>query len=54
MTKSQLPPILIRADFDSDEEYQEYLAIEGADYTDTPPATEEEKVAWAAQPKASR
>ena len=54
MTKSQLPPILIRADFDTEEEYQSYLAVEAADFSDIPPATEEEKAAWAALAKASR
>lgn len=32
-----LPPLLTRADFDTDEEYREYLETETADWSDVPP-----------------
>jgi predicted DNA binding CopG/RHH family protein len=32
MKKLKLPPVLTRNDFDSDEEYQEYLDIENSDW----------------------
>lgn len=45
MTNPILPPELTRADFATDAEYHEYLAIEAADY---PPqaATPEQKAFW--------
>ncbi len=48
MTNEMLPPILTRADFDSDEEHQEYLAVEGADYADAPAASQADKNFWKA------
>lgn len=48
MTNETLPPTLTRADFDSDEEYQEYQAIEGADYSDQPAASQADKDFWKA------
>lgn len=30
--KYKLPPVLIRDDFDSDEEYEEYIFLENSDY----------------------
>lgn len=48
MTNDTLPPILTRADFDSDAEYQEYLAVEGADYADQPAATDADRAFWKA------
>ena len=42
------PPILTQSDFDNEEEYQEYLAIENANYTDEVLATEEDKSKWKA------
>lgn len=43
-----LPPILTRDDVDSDEDYREYLAVEGADYAETPAASDAEKAFWSA------
>lgn len=48
MTAENLPPELTRDDFDTDEEYQSYLAVEAADFANVPPATVEEKAIWAA------
>ncbi len=48
MTAEPLSPILTRADFDSDAEYQEYLAVEAADYDDAPAASDAEKAFWKA------
>ena len=40
------PPILTQKDFETDAEYQEYLAVEAADYTALPAANEQEKSQW--------
>lgn len=44
MTKpaQDLPPVMIRKDFETDEEYAEYLAIESDEFNPTP-ATEEQR-----------
>ena len=46
MTADKQPPVLTRKDFGSDEEYAEYLAIEGADFTDQPVASQAEQDFW--------
>ena len=48
MKTSNFPPILTRSGFDSEKEYQEYLDIENADYSDIAPASETEKDFWKA------
>lgn len=48
MTSENLPPKLTRDDFDTEEEYQSYLAVEAADFSDLPPATDDEKALWKA------
>ena len=46
MNTKHLPPVLTRDDFESAEEYTEYLAIEGADFSAVIPATEDDKDFW--------
>lgn len=41
-----LPRLLTRADFDSDEEYEEYLLIENADYGPVESLSDEERQRW--------
>ena len=48
MTARALPPLLSRQDFESQAEYEQYLAIEQADYTDVPPASLDQKAYWKA------
>ncbi len=48
MTAKNLPPALTCDDFYTDEEYQSYLAVDAADYSHAPPATDAEKARWAA------
>jgi predicted DNA binding CopG/RHH family protein len=43
-----LPPLLTRQDFASDDEYREYLEIEGADYDNQPAASDAEVAYWKA------
>ena len=46
MTQAKSPPILRRSDFEREEEYQEYLDVEAADYVDVAPASAEQVDAW--------
>ena len=48
MKTETLPPVLRREDFATDEEYDEYLTVEAADYDEYPLATDAEKAEWKA------